>query len=323
MVKISVILPVFNGEKYINKSIESVLNQSFMDFELIIINDGSNDNTLDVINSFSDDRIKLINQSNHGPGYSRNRGLEIASGEYIMFLDADDWFRDDALEIAYSEACKFNTDLTFFQMINYNDGEFYENDWFNLKTFDKTFENRTFTPDETPGSIFDLSVGVCQKIYNHSFLKKINARFPEGIFFEDMPFFFYVYLKASKISIIKKHLYYRRKHDESITHVVDEKFLDTVRAGQILMDIFIKNNWYHVYAYDLIAYKINGPRYALRDIPLKYKDKMFILIKSDYESIKQSQYYDDFLKNLGPVKKKFFLDVLKADDYEMFVDLSK
>ena len=323
MVKISVILPVFNGEKYINKSIESVLNQSFMDFELIIINDGSNDNTLDVINSFSDDRIKLINQSNHGPGYSRNRGLEIASGEYIMFLDADDWFRDDALEIAYSEACKFNTDLTFFQMINYNDGEVYENDWFNLKTFDKTFENRTFTPDETPGSIFDLSVGVCQKIYNHSFLKKINARFPEGIFFEDMPFFFYVYLKASKISIIKKHLYYRRKHDESITHVVDEKFLDTVRAGQILMDIFIKNNWYHVYAYDLIAYKINGPRYALRDIPLKYKDKMFILIKSDYESIKQSQYYDDFLKNLGPVKKKFFLDVLKADDYEMFVDLSK
>ena len=323
MVKISVILPVFNGEKYINKSIESVLNQSVMDFELIIINDGSNDNTLDVINSFSDDRIKLINQSNHGPGYSRNRGLEIASGEYIMFLDADDWFRDDALEIAYSEACKFNTDLTFFQMINYNDGEVYENDWFNLKTFDKTFENRTFTPDETPGSIFDLSVGVCQKIYNHSFLKKINARFPEGIFFEDMPFFFYVYLKASKISIIKKHLYYRRKHDESITHVVDEKFLDTVRAGQILMDIFIKNNWYHIYAYDLIAYKINGPRYALRDIPLKYKDKMFILIKSDYESIKQSQYYDDFLKNLGPVKKKFFLDVLKADDYEMFVDLSK
>ena len=208
-------------------------------------------------------------------------------------------------------------------MINYNNGKVYENDWFNLSVFDETFENRVFTPDETPTSVFDLSVGVCQKIYNLNFLKKINAEFPEGIYFEDMPFFFYVYLKSSRISIIKEVLYFRRKHDESITHIVDWKFMDTVKAGQILMDIFIKNDWYDAYAYDLIAYKINGPRYALRDLPLKYKDEMFMLIKQDYELIKQTHYYDDFLKNLGSVKKKFFLDVLKADNYDEFVKLSK
>ena len=203
-------------------------------------------------------------------------------------------------------------------MINFDGQNYYENDWFDLKTFDSSFENRVFEPEETPGSIFDLSVGVCQKIYSREFLKSIDARFPEGIFFEDMPFFYYVYLKARRISIVKKHLYVRRKHTQSITNVVDEKFFDTVPAGQVLMDIFIKTGWYDTYKFDLIAYKINGPRFALRDMPLKYKPHMFYLIKNDYEQIKRSQYYEDFLTQLGPVKRKFFLDVLNSKDYGQF-----
>lgn len=321
--KVSVILPVYNSEKYIKKAIESVLEQTFTDFELIIVNDGSTDNTLNIIKRFSDERIKLIDQSNQGPGAARNNALEHVNSNYVMFLDSDDWYHPEAIETAYGEATKFSTDMTFFQMINYNNGEVYENDWFDLKNFDESFENRAFSPRETPGSIFDLSVGVCQKIYNTGFLKRINARFPEGIFFEDMPFFFYVYLKADRVSIIKRHLYYRRKHDESITHVVDEKFFDTVAAGQELMRIFIENEWYDAYKFDLLAYKINGPRFALRDLPLKCKSRMFMLIKEDYMQIKDSKYYQDFLDNLGPVKRKFFLDVIKASDYDEFKTLNQ
>ena len=210
-------------------------------------------------------------------------------------------------------------------MINYDakTGEIYENDWFNLNTFDDSFDDKVFGPDATKDYLFDLSVGVCQKIYRNSFLKEIDARFPEGILFEDMPFFFYVYLKASRISIIRKHLYYRRKHDESITHVVDCKFLDTVPAGQEMMRRFIENGWYDMYKFDLLAYKINGPRFALRDIEEKCKVPLFNLIKKDYEEIKLSQYYDDFLDNLGPVKKKFFLDVLDSKDYTDFLKKEK
>ena len=317
--KISVILPVYNSEKYIKKAIESVLTQTFSDFELIIVNDGSTDATSDIINSFDDERIKVITQSNQGPGAARNNALKSVNSDYVMFLDSDDWYHERALEISYNEITKHDADMTFFQMINYNNGEVYENDWFDLKTFDESFENRAFSPKETPGSIFDLSVGVCQKIYSTDFLKRIDARFPEGIFFEDMPFFYYVYLKAERISIIKKHLYYRRKHDESITHVVDEKFLDTVAAGQVLMRIFIENGWYDMYKFDLLAYKINGPRFALRDLPLKCKSPMFNLIKEDYMQIKDSEYYQDFLDNLGPVKRKFFLDVIASKDYEEFI----
>lgn len=323
MNKISVILPVFNGEKYIRKAIESVLNQTFTNFELIIVNDGSTDDSLNIINEFRDNMIKFINQVNQGPGASRNKALKIASGVYIMFLDSDDFFTSDALEVAHGEITKFGADLTFFQMINFDGERYYENDWFEMKTFDDSFENRVFTPQETPGSIFDLSVGVCQKIYNHEFLKNIDAQFPEGIFFEDMPFFYYVFLKASKISIVKKKLYVRRKHLDSITNRVDEKFFDTVRAGQILMDMFIQNGWYERYKYDLLAYKINGPRFALRDMPFKHKKHMFDLIKKDYAEIKSTKYYDDFLVELGPVKRKFFLDVINARDYEEFKKTSQ
>lgn len=127
MVKISVILTVFN-EEYIKKAIGSILNQTLTDFELIVVNDGSTDNTLDIIHSFDDERIKLITQDNIGPGASRNKALKEAHGEYIMYLDGDDWYSDDALEIAYREASNKCTDFTFYQMINYDDktGKTYE-----------------------------------------------------------------------------------------------------------------------------------------------------------------------------------------------------
>lgn len=325
MVKVSIILTAFNEERYIKKAIESILNQTFTDFELIIVNDGSTDSTLSIINSFDDSRITVISHENIGPGASRNGAMEHVNGEYVMYLDGDDWYREDAIEIAYREAKKKDTDFTFYQMINYDDEshELYENDWFNLNIFDESFEDAVFNMSNFKGSIFDLSVSVCQKIYNTTFLREIDARFPEGIFFEDMPFFYYVLLKAERISIIKDKLYYRRKHDASITHVVDGQFLDTVPAGQELMRIFIENNWYDAYKFDLLAYKINGPRFALRDIEEKYKIPLYELIKEDYDSIKRSEYYEDFLENLGPVKKKFFLDIIKSKDYDDFKTLNQ
>lgn len=325
MTKISVILTAFNEEKYIAKAVESILNQTLADWELIIVDDGSTDRTPDILNEFEDPRISIISQENSGPGAGRNRALKMACGEYIMYLDGDDWYRSDALEIAYGEAKKRNTDFTFYQMINYDDTthELYENDWFNLNIFDESFENCVFAPSDFKKSIFDLSVGVCQKIYSADFLRRIDARFPEGIFFEDMPFFYYVFLKAERISIIKEKLYFRRKHDKSITHVVDEKFLDTVPAGCELIERFIDNGWYETYKYDLLAYKINGPRFALRDIKEEFRVPMYNLIKDDYEKIRMTSLYRDYLENLGPVKKKFFLDILKSEDYYDFRTLNQ
>lgn len=322
--KISVILSAYNEERYIRKAIESVLGQSLKDLELIVINDGSTDDTLNVIMSFDDERIILIdNGENIGPGASRNMGIEMARGEYISFLDGDDWFTPEALEESYVEAKSRDTDITMFQMLNYDDetGRIYENDWFNLNTFDESFDGRAFSPEECSDFLFDLSVSGSQKIYRNEFLKESGVRFPEGIYFEDMPFFFEIFLKAERISIIRKHFYYRRKHSKSITHVVDCTYLDTVPAGQEMMRRFIENGRYEDYKFDLIAYKINGPRIALGEIVDKCKRPLYDLIHADYLEIRDSVYYDDFLNELGPVKLKFFLDVIESDSYDEFLNL--
>ena len=320
--KISVILSAYNEEKFIEKAIESVTNQTLRDIEIILINDGSTDKTLEIINGYAkdDSRIKVIDQENIGLGASRNKGMKMVQGEYVTFLDGDDWFTLDAFETAYNEAKSKDTDITMYQMINYDDetGRIYENDWFNLNNLDESFDDVVFSPEKTKDFLFDLSVSSCQKIYRNSFLKSIDASFPEGIYFEDMPFFFYVYLKAERISIIRRHFYYRRKHDASITHVVDANYLDTVEAGCELMRRFIDNGFYEDYKFDLLAYKINGPRMALMDITEDAKEPLFNLIKEDYEKIKETEYYQDYLYKLGPKKKKLFLDVIKFDNYDEF-----
>lgn len=321
--KVSVILCVYNEEKFIRKAIESILKQSFTDFEFIIVNDGSTDDTLDIINSYDDERIRLIDQPNMGLGASRNRAIELAQGEYVTFLDGDDWFREDALEIAYTEAKSCDTDISIFQIKYFDDdtGEYSDNDWFNLNSFDESFDGRVFSPEECGDFLFDLSVNACQKIYKNEFLQSSGARFVEGIYFEDMPFFFEIFLKASRISIIRKHLYYHRKHSKSITDVIDCDYLDTVPAGQELMKRFIENGFYEDYKFDLLAYKINGPRFALSQIVDECKFPLFDLIHEDYLEIRDSVYYEDYLNELGPVKKKFFLDVIEAENYEEFLAL--
>ncbi|WP_296860750.1 glycosyltransferase [uncultured Methanobrevibacter sp.] len=318
--KVSVILCVYNEEKFVKKAIDSILYQTLDDFEFIIVNDGSTDNTLDIIKSYDDKRIKLINQDNIGLGASRNKAMAEASGEYVVFLDGDDWFSEDALEIAYGEAKSRDTDISMFKIKYYDDetGSISGNDWFDLNSFDESFDNRVFSPIECKDFLFDLSVNACQKIYKNTFLKESDVKFVEGIYFEDMPFFFEIFLKARKISIIRKHLYYHRKHANSITDIIDCNYLDTVPAGQELMKRFIDNGFYEDYKYDLIAYKINGPKFALSEIVDKCKKPLFDLIHDDYLEIRDSIYYDDFLNELGPVKRKFFLDIIKSNTYDEF-----
>ncbi len=109
----SIIVPAFNAEKYISRSILSVLNQTFTDFELIVVNDGSKDNTLNCIELFKDNRLKLINQSNHGVSNARNTGIVNSLGDYICFLDADDEYMVNHLE-HLSNLIAINLDKVFF-----------------------------------------------------------------------------------------------------------------------------------------------------------------------------------------------------------------
>ena len=122
MPKISVIIPVYNAEKYLNKTLESILKQSLKDIEVICVDDGSTDGSVEIIQSFikKDDRVKLIRQNNQHAGSARNTGLKEAQGEYIHFMDADDYVLNYAYEAIYNKVIKYDLDCLKFSSVVYD-----------------------------------------------------------------------------------------------------------------------------------------------------------------------------------------------------------
>ena len=114
MVDISIIVPIYNADRYLNKCLDSLVNQTKKELEFILINDGSTDNSESIIKSYKDDRIKYFKRSNHGIGNTRNFGINKSTGQYIIFLDSDDYLEDNACEVLYKTALKEDSDLIIF-----------------------------------------------------------------------------------------------------------------------------------------------------------------------------------------------------------------
>jgi len=138
-IKVSIIIPAYNIEKYIEKCIKSAINQTIKDIEIIVVNDGSTDGTLEIINKFSkiDNRIKIINKKNGGVSSARNIGFEISFGEYIQYIDGDDWIEQDACEILYDFAIKNDLDMVV--------SDFYYDDRNNLLKWNDIESNKFYT----------------------------------------------------------------------------------------------------------------------------------------------------------------------------------
>ena len=119
MVKISVIVPVYNAEKYLNRCVNSILQQTFSDFEIILVDDGSEDQSRNICDEYAkkDKRIKVIHQQNRGQAAARNRGVSCATGEWVVFVDADDMIHQQMLECLYQAAIRLNTKLAVCQAI--------------------------------------------------------------------------------------------------------------------------------------------------------------------------------------------------------------
>lgn len=201
-------MPVYNVKKYLNRSILSVLNQSFRDIELIIINDGSTDGSHETIEGYlkKDQRIKYVRQSNKGVSAARNIALSMAHGDYIYFIDADDYIDKNLLLEMVSQIHKFNPDIIFFgyEMDSVRSGRKidkipYKTAYFNKAEFVKNF------------SLIENSVDInslWNKVYKNSFLSEIKANFPDMSVGEDAVFNYYCLQNVSDISLVKKKYYY-------------------------------------------------------------------------------------------------------------------
>ena len=194
MPKVSVIIPFNNVENYIEECLNSVLSQTLEDIEVILINDASTDKTLEIVEGYlqKDSRIKLINITERkGQGFARNRGIEIAKGEYIGFVDSDDFIEPDMFECLYNSAKTNDTDISMCQVREYDDinEKYITSDYYSLSCL-SSFQNEVFSAEDTKNCILDINVALWNKIYKREYLISIGEKFPEGFIYEDLPFFF-------------------------------------------------------------------------------------------------------------------------------------
>ena len=223
VIKVSIIIPVFNTAKYLKKCLDSVINQTLKEIEIICIDDGSTDNSLEILKEYQkqDCRIKILTQNHKKQGAARNYGIKAAKGEYIGFVDSDDWCELDMYEKLYQRAAETDSDITMCAVTTFNDNNSNEyskvNTYANLDIFPKEFFNKVFSPLETIDFLMDICVYPPNKIIKRDFLNSNNLKFCEDIYYEDGAFFYDCWLTAKKISLIKHFGYYYRMYSDTST----------------------------------------------------------------------------------------------------------
>jgi len=211
--KVSVIVPVYNTELYISRCIESCLNQTLDDIEIILVDDYSKDNSREIILEYSKkypSKIRYIFQTtNQRQGAARNRGMEIAKGEYFIFVDSDDWIEPDMCEVLYNKAVDTDSDMVGSHYYKSWDDRHEENR-VNLK------ENMYGDMDYCKKNLYTKNYGMFwTRIYKAEFLKNAKLNFPENIFYEDACFNFYSVLYAKKIDMVDRYFYHYYQGNQS------------------------------------------------------------------------------------------------------------
>lgn len=232
---ISMIVPVYNGENFIEKCIKSILDQSLKELQIIIVNDGSNDNTAAVLEKYesSDPRVKIITQENGGVSKARNAALEIAGGEWTAFVDADDFIKEDYCENMLAAANRLSTDVLI--SCSHREGE--KGEWL-MDSHDKLIQ-ACFSFDEGSFSFnIDAPWG---KLYRTSLIRENHIRFPENLRrSEDAYFCIRVYEQAENIGVFNQCGYHHIERDGSLckSYAPDamEMLEFILKANQELLD---------------------------------------------------------------------------------------
>ncbi|MCM1010793.1 MAG: glycosyltransferase [Fusobacterium sp.] len=258
---ISVIIPVYNVEKYLRQCLESLVKQTYARLEFICINDGSQDNSLEILYEYAqvDGRIRIINQDNRGQGVARNRGIKAARGEYIAFVDADDFVELDLFEKCLAKA----SDVIVFGVKT-----FYEN---NGRVRQGQYSSKHFRQS----GLFEFHTISCNKLYRKQFLDENNISFAALKTGEEQLFFLKCMLLAENISVVNEDLYfYRKNRTGSLTSA--KKRLDFSPVENFYM---IENFLEHSQIDSELQLKILG-HYMLKAI--SWYPKIDVSIRSKY-----------------------------------------
>ncbi|WP_298522452.1 glycosyltransferase [uncultured Methanobrevibacter sp.] len=323
MVKVSVVVPVYNVEEFLGECLDSIVNQTLDDIEIICVNDGSKDSSLDILNEYAqnDKRITVIDQENGGHAVATNRGMDVASGKYLFLMDSDDILDLRALEETYNLAEEKSVDFVIFQAINYymDKDEYIEEENYSMNRLAEHVGDSVFSYRDVKDFVFSISVTPWSKLYNREFIEKNQIRFPEGLVFDDNVFFFDVLFAADRITFLKKHLFKRRWYPTSSTRAGDLRFLNYIEISNLIWDIFRKYEVFEEFKETLYTKKVSTVHYWYKNIREDYKQDFLDAMRKDYEKIASNKdLFHDFSNNISEKNLFIFESALNAENVKEF-----
>lgn len=286
MPKLSVIIPVYNDQKYLNQCLDSVINQTLKDIEIICVDDGSTDDSLKILQEYQakDSRVKVISQENGGAGKARNTGLAIAGGKYLSFLDSDDFFEPTMLEESYNKLEESGVDFVVFQADQY---------WGNLSSYllqgwnidsSKIPPYRPISFRSLTGNVFKVFLGwAWDKVYRADFIKKYDLKFQEIRTSNDLCFVFTALVLAKDFEVIPSVLAHQRRNVSSSLSNTREKSWDNFyKALTSLRENLIQYQLYPALKQDFINYALHFSLWNLNTIQGPKKEVLYNKLKKEW-----------------------------------------
>jgi glycosyltransferase involved in cell wall biosynthesis len=262
-IKVSVILPLYNVEKFIGQCLDSLVNQTLKEIEIICVNDGSPDNSATIAKQYAEkySNITVIDQENKGAGAARNNGLKHAKGEYLSFLDSDDFFEPDMLEVAYNKAKEDKADMVVFNSNQYyEDDNTYKNINWTLR-YKKIPPYMPFKHRQMTDNVFKVFVGwAWDKLFSREFVEKHNLLFQEQRTSNDMLFVFSATVLAERITVVPKDkilVHQRRNNKESLSNTREQSWQCFYNALTALKERLVNENMFKELEQDYINYALH------------------------------------------------------------------
>lgn len=283
---VSVIIPVYNVEEYLRQCLDSVREQTLSDIEIICVNDSSTDGSLSILEEYEkkDPRIQVVTQPNGGAGAARNKGLSMASGKYLSFLDSDDFFEPDMLELAYKKAEEDKADFVVFNSDQYytDRKRFVDVSWtLRIKELPPytPFNHRQMTDN-----IFKVFVGwAWDKLYNREFVEKNHLLFQEQRTSNDMLFVFSAVAIAKRISIVNKILaHQRRDAKDSLSKTRENSWYCFYDALTALRDRLKEEEIYREIEKDYINYALHAVLWNINTLAEPTRSKLIDKMKTEW-----------------------------------------
>ena len=285
-IKVSVILPVYNVSEYLRQCMDSIIAQTLKDIEIICVDDGSTDDSLSILKEYADrdERVKVIQQANAGAGAARNKGLEVATGEYLSFLDSDDFFEPDMLEKAWKKASDTDAQIVVFRSDQYREDlqKFVQVRWTlhekKLPPY-RPMYFRNFT-----GNVFKVFVGwAWDKLFSRRFVEENNLKFQQLRTSNDMLFVFSAIAFADNIEIVDEVLaHQRRNNPNSLSNTREKSWQCFHEALAALKVALVEHGNFWELEQDYINYALHFSLWHLETIVGPKKEVLFNKLKDEW-----------------------------------------